>query len=200
MYISNKEVIGTVAGIIYRMHPYHNPENINVIITKIIEYFDNNVKEKEKDNTFKLLSFKDWNEFTMWIKEFLMGIKEFRQLNISKKLKDAGVDDIDDDRNKGIHITTIHSVQTNDSRYSDFVDLDACIQNIVNELATLKESSDDCFLCLYAKEYGSMEPANEICETCICNPKIKYNRVPHPMSLKPRKDWTEEEKIKYNLD
>lgn len=198
MYISNKDIIGSVVGVIYKMHPYHNPENINVIITKLIEYFNT---IEGRDDTFKLLDFKDWTEFRKWIKEFLMNIKEFRQLNISKKLKDTGVDDIDDDRNKGIKITTITTIKTNDSRYSDFIDLDACIQNIVYELATLKESNDDCFLCNYAKEYGSTEPGDHArCETCICNPKIKYNRILHPMSLKPRKDWTEEEKIKYNLD
>ena len=45
-----------------------------------------------------------------------------------------------------------------------------------------------------------MEPGDERCSTCICNPDIKYKRESHPMSIKPRKEWTEEEKIKYNLD
>lgn len=197
MYISNKEIIGSVAGVIYKMHPYHNPENINVIITKLIEYFNT---IEGRDDTFKLLDFKDWSDFKKWIKGFLMEIKEFRQLNISKKLKDAGIDDIDNDRNTGFQITTSWTIKTNDSRYSDFIDLDACIQNIVYEVSTLKENDDDCFLCNYAKEYGSTEPGNHArCKTCICNPEIKYNRVPHPMSLKPRNEWTDEEKIKYKL-
>ena len=197
MYISNKELIGCVAGIIYRMHPYHNPDNLNVIIDQIEKYFNSVDKN---NNTLKLIDFKDWNEFEKWIKEFLMNIKEFRQLNISKKLKDAGVDDIDDDRNKGIVFIDRHTCKTIDSRYSDFIDLDACIQNIVHELSVLDESSEDCFLCNYAKEYGSMEPGDHArCKTCSCNPEIKFNRVPHPMSLKPHNQWTEEEKEKYKL-
>lgn len=196
MYISNKELIGCVTGVIYKMHPYHQPDNLDIIIDEIDKYFD----DKDKgDKRFKLVDFKDWKEFKDWLKEFLMNIKEFRQLNISRKLKDAGVDDINDDRNKGIQIIDRYTVKNKDSRYSDFIYLDACIQNIVYELTILRENDDDCFLCLYAKEYGSMEPANEICKTCICNPKIKYNRVPHPMSIKPHNQWTEEEKKKYTL-
>ena len=44
-----------------------------------------------------------------------------------------------------------------------------------------------------------MEPGTEICNTCICNPAFKYKRESHPMSLKPRKDWTEEEKKLYGI-
>lgn len=161
MYISNKDVIGCVAGIIYKMHPYHKPDNLDIIIDKIDKYFD--IKDKSNNN-LKLISFKDWNEVNKWLKEFLMGIKEFRQLNISRKLKDA------------------------------------CIQNIAYELSVLKEASEDCFICNYAKEYGSMEPGDhDLCKTCSCNPEIKFNRIPHPMSLKPHNQWTEEEKEKYKL-
>ena len=58
---------------------------------------------------------------------------------------------------------------------------------------------EDCFLCKYTKEYGSMEPGDPRCDTCICNPNVKYKRETHPMALKPKKDWTEEEKAKYSI-
>ena len=197
MYISNKSVIGCVAGVIYKMHPYHQPDNLDIIIDKIDKYF--NIKDKSNNN-LKLISFKDWSEINKWLKEFLMSIKEFRQLNISRKLKDAGVDDINDERNKGIKIVDRYTIENKDSRYFDFIDLDACIGNIIYELSLLNEASEDCFLCNYAKEYGSIEPGNHArCETCSCNPKIKFNRIPHPMSLKPHNQWTEEEKEKYKL-
>lgn len=197
MYISNKAVINSTIGVIYEMHPYHKPENIDVIVDKIIEYFNNADKGK---NTFKLINFKDWKEFKSWLKEFLMNIKEFRQLNISKKLKDAGVEDINDDRNKGIVFTDRYTIETEDSRYSDFIDLDACIGNIINQIIVLHEANEDCFLCTYAAEYGSMKPGEHAaCKTCICNPEIRFNRIPHPMSLKPHNQWTDEEKEKYEL-
>lgn len=45
-----------------------------------------------------------------------------------------------------------------------------------------------------------MEPSDcEECKTCIANPKYKCNRIPHPMSLKPKNQWTEEEKENFNI-
>lgn len=200
MYISNRTIIGCVTGVIYEMHPYHQPDNLNIIVDEFEKYFDNIDNGRGKNDKFKLLDFKDWKEFNKWLKEFLMNIKEFRQLNISKKLKDAGVQDIDDDRNKGIKIVDRHTIETKDSRYSDFIDLDACIQNICIQIQILKEYDEDCFLCNYAKEYGSMEPGDHAaCKSCVCNPNIRFNRIPHPMSLKPHNQWTEEEKEKYEL-
>lgn len=148
MYISNEELIGCIAGVIYKMHPYHQPDNLDIIIDKIDKYFDD---KNKGDRIFKSINFKDWKEFKNWLKEFLMNIKEFRQLNISRKLKDAGVDDINDDRNKGIQVVDRYTIKNKDSRYFDFIDLDACIQNIAYELCVLKQSDEDCFLCSYAK-------------------------------------------------
>lgn len=199
MYISNGTIIKYISGTIYEMHPYHKPENIDKIIEKLLEYFKN--YNKNKNDTIVLLEFNDYDDFYKWLKEFLLNIKEFRQLNISKKLKDAGVDDVDDERNSGIIFIDRYTKKTYDSRYNDFVDLDACIRNIYNGIIVEKEYDEDCFLCNYSKEYGSLEPGeHERCKTCICNPIIKFNRIPHPMSIKPQNEWTDEEKEKYKLD
>ena len=115
-------------------------------------------------------------------------------------LKDEGVKDADDERNSGIIFVSRYTVETQDNRYTDFVDLDACVRNIVRQIDIIEQMDEDCFLCKYAKEFGSMEPSDsEVCKNCLCNPKIKYNRETHPMALKPKKDWTKEEKEKYNL-
>lgn len=198
MYIDNKTIIGCVSGTIYQMHPYHKPENIDKIIEKLLEYFKN--YNKNTNDTFVLLEFNNYDDFYKWLKEFLLNIKEFRQLNISKKLKDAGVDDVDDERNSGIKFVDRYTVETYDSRYDDFVDLDACIRNIYNNIIDKKENDEDCFLCKYAESYGSLNPGSEICKNCICNPIMKFNREPHPMSIKPHNEWTDEEKEKYKLD
>lgn len=34
--ITNKLIINSVVGVIYQMHPYHNPEGINKIVQKLI--------------------------------------------------------------------------------------------------------------------------------------------------------------------
>ena len=198
--VSNSQLIEAFTGVIYRMHPYHKPENFDKIMDALLKHLDTKAEiHKGKKLTFILLEYESINDFKNKLKEFLFGIKEFRQLNISKKLKDAGVEDIDDERNSGIKVSTSYDVNTEDERYTDFVDLDACIQNIVFSVDRIIQFDEDCFLCKYAKEYGSMEPADPRCDTCICNPNVTYKRETHPMALKPRKDWTEEEKAKYSI-
>ena len=197
--ISNKTVINAIAGVLFEMHPYHNPEGIDAIIEEIEGHF-NELDEKHKNNTFKLIRFTSYNEFYKELKKWLKNIKEFNDLNISRKLKDQGVVDVEDERNKGFVACDRYTVKTNDSRYSDFIDLDAAIRNIVNQIGMINDYSDDCFLCKNATEYGSMEPGQTICETCTCNPKMSNKRETHPMALKPHNQWTEEEKKMYNLD
>lgn len=199
MIISKNRVIGAVADIIYQMHPYNEPEGINIIINKINEHYANLDDGKGKNFTNKFIDYKDYEDFENKLKKLLFSIDEFTQLNISKYLKDNGVKDYKDQRNKGIKIVDRYSAETIDTRYYDFIDLDACLRNIILKIITDIEYNDDCFLCKYAKEYGSMEPGYDICLTCICNPKITYKREPHPMSLKPHNQWTEEEKKLYKL-
>lgn len=198
--VTNGQLIEAFAGVIYRMHPYHKPENFDKIMDALLKYLDTKAKiHNGKKLNFIVLEYESINDFKQKLKEFLFEIKEFRQLNISKKLKDAGVEDMDDVRNSGIRFSTRYDVDTEDERYTDFIDVYACIQNIVCSIDRITQFDEDCFLCKYAKEYGSMEPGDPRCDTCICNPNIRYKRETHPMALKPKKDWTEEEKSKYSI-
>ena len=197
MYISNKDCINGITGVIYEMHPYHKPENINDIVDAIEKYYTDNVPKKEKKYSFKLLDFKSYNEFKDILDKLLKSIDAFRKYNISKALKDKGVIDPEDPRNSGI---VFSDRCTEIEEYYDFIDLDACIRNIALQIWNTKEYGEDCFLCKYAKKYGSMEPGNQICNTCICNNNITFKREPHPMSIKPYNEWTEEEKKTYRLN
>ena len=198
--ISNKEIIGSVAGNIYRMHPYHMPEGID----KIMGYLNKIIDETPDcsgtvDNTFKLFEFDNFKEFKNWLKEILEQIPEYHELNVSRKLKEQGVK-ADDPENSGFAFTSRYDTSGLATRYTDFIDLDALIGNICVEIDRLQQMGEDCFLCKYAKKYGSMEPGDERCVNCICNPKIRYYRETHPMALKPKKDWTPEEIEQYKLN
>lgn len=198
--VTNNQLIEAFTGVIYSMHPYHKPENFDKIMDALLKRLDTKAEiHNGKKLTFIMLEYESINDFEKKLKEFLFNIKEFRQLNISKKLKDAGVEDIDDKRNSGIVFSTRYDINIEDDRYKDFIDLDACVQNIVRSIDRITQFDEDCFLCKYAKEYGSMEPGDPRCDTCICNPNVKYKRETHPMALKPKKDWTEEEKAKYSI-
>ena len=198
--ISNKEIIGATAGNIYRMHPYHLPEGIDKIIGHLVEIMDKTPDSTGQiNNTFKLFEFENFRAFKKWLKDILEQVPEYHELNVSRALKAKNVK-AKDKENCTIKFTSRYTQETLDDRYTDFIDLDALIQNICVEIDRLQQMDDDCFLCKYAKSYGSMEPGDERCKNCICNPNIKYERETHPMALKPKNEWTDEEKLKYSLD
>lgn len=197
--ISNKEIIGAVAGNIYRMHPYHMPEGIDKIMSHLNKVIDETPDcSGIVDNTFKLFEFDNFKEFKTWLKAILEQVPEYHELNVSRKLKEQGIK-ADNPENSGFVFTSRYDASGLATRYTDFIDLSALIGNICMEIDRLQQMNDDCFLCKYAKKYGSMEPGDERCSNCICNPKIRYCRETHHMALKPKKDWTPEEIEQYSL-
>lgn len=192
--ISNINFIQAIAGTIYAMHPYHLPEDIDVIMKQVRDKLDampdcNNTI----DNTFKLFRFTDWEDVHKFVKD-LVYCKEFEALNESRKSKNGKSKDPD------IVFTSRYDSSKLETRYTDFIDLDACTGNITAYVINLAEESD-CFLCLYAKCYGSTEHSNsEICSKCTINPDFNNNYKIHPLALKPRNKWTDEEKKMYGLD
>lgn len=199
--ISNKEIINAVAGCIYRMHPYHMPEGIDKIMGHLRDTLDRLPDSGGRvDDTFKLFEFDGFGDFKKWLREILEEVPEYHELNVSKARKDKGIK-AKDPENSGFRVTSRYDETGLGTRYHDFIDMDALMQNIVCQIDRLQQMEDDCFLCKYAESYGSTKPSNEErCTYCICNPKIRYNRESHPMSLKPRSEWTEEEKELYNLN
>lgn len=199
--LSNREIICGVSGTIYKMHPYHLPENMDKIMGTVVRKLDE-MKDMcgHVQSTFKLFEFDDWDAFEKWLRDMLMNIPEFTQLNISRHLKDRGVTNYQDQENSGISITSRYDPDTQDKRYFDFIDLDACIRNIIMQIDIINQRNQDCFLCKYAKSYGDMEPSDsEVCNTCNVNPKYKFNHESHPLAIKPKNQWTEEERRKYAI-
>lgn len=198
--ISNKDIIGAVAGNIYRMHPYHMPEGIDKIMGHLNKVIDESPDCAGRvDDTFKLFEFEDFKVFKKWLKNILEQVPEYHELNVSRKLKERGVKS-GDPENSGFVFTSRYDASGLATRYTDFIDLDALIGNIAYDIDKMGQINDDCFLCKYAKSYGSMEPGDNRCEKCICNPNIRYERETHPMALKPKNEWTEEEIKLYSLN
>lgn len=192
--ISNGNFIQAIAGTIYAMHPYHLPEDIDVIMKQVRDKLDampdcNNTI----DNTFKLFRFTNWEDVHKFVKD-LVYCKEFEALNESRKSKDGKGKDPD------IVFTSRYDSSKLETRYTDFIDLDVCTGNITNYVISLAEESD-YFLCLYAKSYGSTKHSNsEICSKCTINPDFSNNYKIHLLALKPHNKWTDKEKKMYGLD
>lgn len=198
--VSGRDIIQAVAGTIYAMHPYHAPEGMDKIMANLVKVIDETPDVSGRvDDTFKLFEFETWRALEDWIENVLKQTPEYEDLNVSRQLKERGVK-ASDPENSGFAFHTRYDKSNLDSRYTDFVDLGALIRNIVRAIDTSQQMDEDCFLCKFAKEYGSMEPSeSEQCKHCLCHPDVRFNRETHPMALKPHNEWTEEEKEKYMI-
>lgn len=183
--ISKRRLIKCCIGVIYEMAPNNNPRNIDKIREYIVDYCNKNVE----DYSTRI----EDNKLSKFIKDMLFGCVEFTQLNISQDKWDEGMRDPFCKENSGFSFTAVShdkdgvpSKIAQSKDYFDFIDLDACVQNITHELDLDEQNDEDCFLCKYAEKYQSMNPSDsETCRTCTCNPNYRFRREPHPMSLIP---------------
>lgn len=138
--LSSRVFIESAVGVIYAMHPYHKPKDIDDIVEHIIMsmrevavYKSNNYCQVELDE----------NNVYDFVDKCLKGCQAFRNLNLSQAEIDKGISVDDEKREKwviggasdGSHL----------KEYYDFIDLDACIRNIVNKIFD-DFLNDDIFL------------------------------------------------------
>lgn len=194
---TKRSFISSLSGLAYEMAPGFKPRNFD----KIIDYVKENFEQFE--------GFKDWEvkfngkvwELKNACKNFLMQCQEFRQLNISQKRYDLGQREPD----SGFAVVAVGhdsngvpcSIMTPEE-YCDFIDLDAFCSNLAGALSFDSEASEtSCFLCKFAKSYGSLEPSGcDTCEHCLNNPKNEdywYKYETHPLAEKNPSEMTEEE-------
>lgn len=131
--ISNKVVIGCVAYCIYRQAPMNKPRNVDKIIEHIKSYFINECKDKE--HYFKCsdgyISFQiEEKDVDNFINDMLFASEDFKNLNLSQYEVDNDIKYDDENRGKFAFV----SRDTYIKEYYDFIDLDACIRNICNQL------------------------------------------------------------------
>ena len=122
--ITNKDIIKSVAGVIYQMHPYHLPEGIDKIMCHLVKTIDEMPDiHGDVDSTFKLFRFEDYDELETWLKNILEQVPEYHELNVSRELKDKNVK-AGDIENQGIMFTSRYDSPKLSTRYNDFIDLD----------------------------------------------------------------------------
>ena len=110
-------------GEIYYLAPNHKPRAIDEITAEIIARFKDGCEQVGDDFFFHNVELKDLKQF---ISDILMPIDKFRELNLSQREVDAGIGVDDDERDKFTFVDRYTSIP----EYDNFIDLDACIQNI----------------------------------------------------------------------
>lgn len=121
--VSLDEFMRISVGWIYCLAPDHKPRFIDEISDGIITNFKINCKSIGNDFFYHEIELKDLYKF---IENILMPIDKFKELNLSQNEYEKGVKVDDEDRSK-VHF--ISAFSTIPEKY-DFVDLDACIQDI----------------------------------------------------------------------
>lgn len=124
--VSLNEFIRITMGEIFSIAPGHKPRFINEIRDKVVEGFKLNCHQVGSDFFYHDIQLKDLYKF---ISDILMSIGKFRELNLSQREFDNGVDVDDERRNQFVFTDRYSSIP----EYDDFVDLDACIQNIFSQ-------------------------------------------------------------------
>lgn len=132
--VTLREFIDNVVGTIYCMAPYHKPRFIDEIVSSVIEKFKADCKSSGSDFFYHEIALKDLYQF---IYDTLMPIDKFRDLNLSQREYDAGIKVDDESRAKVVFVDRYTTI----ADYDDFIDLDACIQNIFSkfELSTFEQ-------------------------------------------------------------
>lgn len=124
--VSLSMVVDATAGVIYRMAPDNKPRNIEKIMDHVINYFKTNGKCYQDFYYMELAE----EDVYKTIKEMMMSCPEFLDLNLSQDEVDRGVKIDNPERPPFAFVTRDTYIKS----YYDFIDLDACIGNIVAQI------------------------------------------------------------------
>lgn len=169
--VYERYLINSVAGTIYAMSPLYQPRNIESIMNKVRDKFREVAYNINEWYTYNI----DEKNFYKFIETMMKSIPEFRELNLSynEYIKNISVDD--ENRPK-YSFSSIYDKYTSESWKSDFIDLDACVRNIVNMYYDLIDSNEDCYCCKNNNNGSLYEDVNStICLECSVNKSNKYS-------------------------
>lgn len=165
-----RDIIECTVSNIYGMYPRYAPPNMWDIVkglrdAMIPESFPKPHFPYQRGTNLFMTD----DEFHTWLKDTLMSIKRFRELNLTYRELMMGVDVDDPNRTEVYTFHSMYDEETENSWNDDFIDLDACIGNIYGSILKRQEPID-CMLCDLT--------GTESCKTCTLNPQYT-NRYEH---------------------
>ena len=128
------------------MLPICKPRNLDEIISEFAYEFKSN-ENCVNNNEMYSIEFESNDSFNNWLEDTLKSIQAFRNLNLSQEEVDHNISVDDENRNK-YNFTSAYDKYDSESWKTDFIDLDACIRNILNAIYFDIDHDDDCFLCM----------------------------------------------------
>ena len=183
--ISEQNLLFVIAGQLFYQAPNRQPRKAEIIMQKVRDLFRENAFH---DNEIYFATIEKENLYE-YIKKLLFSIPEFMELNLSHIEYENGISVEDDSRAKFVFHTRYDKV-TSESWKSDFIDLDAFVQNVNKMLQVIIDSDCDCFLCIHqGKNAKSILECgtDEECKNCLVNPNLKNN---YECRRYPKGDYT----------
>lgn len=174
--ICEKDLIQAVAGTLFRQAPNCQPRKAEIIMTKVRDSF----REKaQNSNEWYTITIEE-TEYRNFISNLLLSIKEVEELNLSQIEYENGVS-VDDENRSKYKFTSAYDVETPESWKSDFIDLDAFVDNVCRFLDMIYFYNIDCFLC----KYNDGKFDSEECKTCNINEnhKCRYESSREPKGV-----------------
>ena len=134
--VTTRDILAAFAASIIRQSPYSGVENLPTILEDIRMYLisldfvdENTVKDKYDTSLYRMMT---TDEIYDTLKKIRDNVSTFNMLNITKVELDAGITDPNDE-NRSMKMSIIgRGIYT--SRDRDFIDLDACIRNVYNQI------------------------------------------------------------------
>jgi hypothetical protein len=128
--ITEQDLIYCIAGQLYRQAPNGEPRNADLIMSKVKRKFRENA---ENYNEFYFIDLEPEATIMKYLTNLLMGIEEFKDLNLSQVEVENNVEVEDPNRSKFGFVSSMDKYDANSWKF-DFIDLDAFIRSVCNEL------------------------------------------------------------------
>lgn len=162
--LTERKLINAIAGQAYDQCPDRKPRNIDVVMNKAKEFIRKDFEVMSGDWYYKNM---DTSEVYKYVHDLLFDIPEFIDWNLSQAEKDKNVF-VDDENRQKYSFSTAYDVHTKDSWYTDFVDLDAFVNNVCRNIDAYEDYSKDCFRCIWDSDENKAA-----CIGCSRNPDVE---------------------------
>ena len=169
--ISERNLMFVVAGQLFDQAPNRQPRKAEIIMQKLRDAFRS---EAYNDNEYYTVIIEPDNLYG-WMKDKLFSIPEFQELNLTQEEYEKGISADDESRPKYC-FTTRYDVYDSESWKSDFIDLDAFVQNVHRMLLVLIDTEEDCFGCIRQNKdcVSTLDCGkSDFCKGCSVNPNLE---------------------------
>lgn len=160
--LNERTLVMAIGGQLFAQAPNKEPRKAEIIMKKVRDTF----REKaHNDNEYYTLKISE-EELYKYIENLLMGIDEFKDLNLSY-IEYQNKVSVDDPSRSKYSFVTAFDKEDSESWKDDFIDLDAFIRNVYNNIYMIIDNDRDCFLCVHQD--------TDKCNTCTLNRKHKLH-------------------------